>query len=153
MDVFRLDLYTPEFDGLGCQAIAQCELKCDFSNTNTTSNPLGVWAYTPRYAHYKCSRDILSGDFRVPTKETSMKNFHLFRMFTSVPEHNLAFCTGKTSDYTRVFNDTSIDSDHFFTAFHFQVRSDAPMSSMFENYHFDESGAPIEQKVGGTRLS
>lgn len=74
-------------------------------------------------------------------------------MFTSVPEHNLAFCTGKTSDYTRVFNDTSIDSDHFFTAFHFQVRSDAPMSSLFENYHFDESGAPIEQKVGGTRLS
>ncbi len=153
LDTGRLDLYTPEFDGLGCQAIAECELKSDFTSTNTSSNPLSVWAYTPRYAHYKCSRDILSGDFRLQSKSTSMKNFHLFRMFDSVPEHNVAFCTGKPSDYTRVFNDPSIDSDHFFTAFHFQVRSDAPMSALFENYHFDESGAPIEQKVGGTRLS
>ena len=153
LDIGRLDLYTPEFDGLGCQAIAECELKSDFNRTNLTNKPLNVWAYTPRYAHYKCSRDILSGDFKVPSKSTSMKNFHLFRMFDGVPSHNVAFCTGKTSDYTRVFNDTSIDSDHFFTAFHFQVKSDAPMSALFENYHFDESGAPIEQKVGGTRLS
>lgn len=153
LDTGRLDLYTPEFDGLGCQAIAECELKSDFSVSNVSTNPLRVWAYTPRYAHYKCSRDVLSGDFRVQSKEISMKNFHLFRMFNTVPEHNVAFCTGKTSDYTRVFNDTSIDSDHFFTAFHFQVRSDAPMSALFENYHFDEAGAPIEQKVGGTRLS
>ncbi len=153
LDTGRLDLYTPEFDGLGCQAIANCELKSDFTSTNKSTQPLQVWAYTPRYAHYKCSRDILSGDFRVQSKEVSMKNFHLFRMFNDVPTHNVAFCTGKTSDYTRVFNDSSIDSDHFFTAFHFQVKSDAPMSALFENYHFEESGSPIEQKVGGTRLS
>lgn len=153
LDTGRLDLYTPEFDGLGCQPIANCEVKADFNSSNMEETPLAVWAYTPRYAHYKCGRDILSGDFKQPSKQSSMRNFHLFRVFDTVPNHDVAFCTGKTSDYTRVFNDTSIDSDHFFTAFHFQVRSDAPMSSLFENYHFDESGAPIEQKVGGTRLS
>lgn len=153
LDVNRLDFYTPEFDGLGCQAIANCEVKADFNNPSVLSNALSVWAYTPRYAHYKCSRDILSGDFRLPTKSTSMQNFHLFRQFGSLPQHNVAFCTGNPEDYTRVFNDTSTASDHFFTAFHFNVRSSAPMSSLFENYHFDESGAPIEQKVGGTRLS
>lgn len=153
LDLGRLDLYTPEFDGLGCQAIANCEVKSDFSSANQQETPLAVWAYTPRYAHYKCSRDILSGDFKVPSKNQSMRNFHLFRDFSDVPIHNLDFCTGNTADYTRVFNDTTSASDHFFTAFHFNVRSDAPMSSLFENYHFDESGAPIEQKVGGTRLS
>lgn len=153
LDVNRLDFYTPEFDGLGCQAIANCEVKADFNNPSVLSNALSVWAYTPRYAHYKCSRDILSGDFRLPTKSSSMQTFHLFRQFGSLPEHNVAFCTGNPEDYTRVFNDTSTASDHFFTAFHFNVRSSAPMSSLFENYHFDESGAPIEQKVGGTRLS
>lgn len=153
LDVGRLDLYTPEFDGLGCQAIANCEVKSDFFSANQQETPLAVWAYTPRYAHYKCSRDILSGDFKLPSKNQSMRNFHLFRDFSSVPAHNLDFCTGNTSDYTRVFNDTTTASDHFFTAFHFNVRSDAPMSALFENYHFDESGAPIEQKVGGTRLS
>lgn len=153
LDVSRLDFYTPEFDGLGCQAIANCEVKSDFNTFNVQANALSVWAYTPRYAHYKCSRDILSGDFRLPTKSTSMQNFHLFRQFSSVPVHNVDFCTGNPEDYTRVFNDPSTSSDHFFTAFHFNVRSSAPMSSLFENYHFDESGEPIEQKVGGTRLS
>lgn len=153
LDVGRLDLYTPEFDGLGCQAIANCEVKSDFTNANQQETPLAVWAYTPRYAHYKCSRDILSGDFKLPSKNQSMRNFHLFRDFSTVPPRNLDFCTGNTADYTRVFNDTTTASDHFFTAFHFNVRSDAPMSALFENYHFDESGAPIEQKVGGTRLS
>lgn len=153
LDVNRLDFYTPEFDGLGCQAIANCEVKSDFNTPNVQSNSLSVWAFTPRYAHYKCSRDILSGDFRLPTKSVSMQNFHLFRQFSNVPVHNVDFCTGNPEDYTRVFNDTSTASDHFFTAFHFNVRSSAPMSSLFENYHFDESGAPIEQKIGGTRLS
>lgn len=153
LDVGRLDLYTPEFDGLGCQAIANCEVKSDFQSANQSATPLAVWAYTPRYAHYKCSRDILSGDFKVPSKNQSMRNFHLFREFSQVPTHNLDFCTGNTADYTRVFNDTTTASDHFFTAFHFNVRSDAPMSALFENYHFDESGSPIDQKVGGTRLS
>lgn len=153
LDVGRLDLYTPEFDGLGCQPIANCEVKSDFLSANNQETPLAVWAYIPRYAHYKCSRDILSGDFKLPSKNQSMRNFHLFRDFSTVPAHNLDFCTGNTADYTRVFNDTTTASDHFFTAFHFNVRSDAPMSSLFENYHFDESGAPIEQKVGGTKLS
>lgn len=153
LDVNKLDLYTPEFDGLGCQAIANCEVKSDFISATLIQNPLNVWAYTPRYAHYKCSRDILSGDFKQPSKQASMKNFHLFRNFDIVPNHDVDFCTGKTSDYTKVFSDTSISSDHFFTAFHFQVRSDAPMSPLFENYHFDESGKEVEQKVGGTRLS
>lgn len=153
LDIERLDLYTPEFDGLGCQAIANAEVKCDFSGPQD-EKPQNVWAYTPRYAHYKCSRDILSGDFKVNSLNSNLQQFHIFRNFpTSVPPHNLDFCTGHTEDYTRVFNDTTIGSDHFFTSFHFDVRSDAPMSTLFENYHFDESGKEIEIKVGGTRLS
>lgn len=153
LDLSKLDLYTPEFDGLGCQAIANAEVKCDFVGPQQ-ENPAGVWAYTPRYAHYKCSRDILSGDFKVNSLNANLKQFHIFREFPmSVPAHNLDFCTGHTEDYTRIFNDSSLGSDHFFTSFHFDVRSDAPMSSLFENYHFDEAGNEIEMKVGGTRLS
>lgn len=156
LDINKLDLYTPEFDGLGCQGIANCEVKGDFESANLQESPLAVWAYTPRYAHYKCSRDVLSGDFKLQSKRSSMKNFHIFRSFTDaegVPPHDLDFCTGNSEDYIRIFNDTSTNSDHFFTSFHFRVRSSAPMSPLFENYHFDEAGAPIEQKVGGTRLS
>lgn len=153
LDISKLDLYTPEFDGLGCQAIANAEVKCDFVGPQE-ENPAGVWAYIPRYAHYKCGRDILSGDFKVNSLNANLKQFHIFREFpTTVPTHNLDFCTGHTEDYTRIFNDTSLGSDHFFTSFHFNVRSDAPMSSLFENYHFDEAGKEIEMKVGGTRLS
>lgn len=156
LDINKLDLYTPEFDGLGCQGIAACEIKGDFSTENIQATPLDVWAYIPRYAHYKCGRDVLSGDFKLQSKYASMKYFHIFRNFLDgdgVPAHDLPFCTGHPEDYTRIFNDTSTNSDHFFTAFHFRVRSSAPMSPLFENYHFDESGSPIEQKVGGTRLS
>lgn len=153
LDISKLDLYTPEFDGLGCQAIANAEVKCDFVGPQE-ENPAGVWAFTPRYAHYKCGRDILSGDFKVNSLNSNLKQFHIFRDFSqTVPTHNLDFCTGHTEDYTRIFNDSSLGADHFFTSFHFNVRSDAPMSSLFENYHFDEAGKEIEMKVGGTRLS
>lgn len=153
LDVSKLDFYTPEFDGLGCQAIANAEVKCDFVGPQE-ENPAGVWAYIPRYAHYKCGRDILSGDFKVNSLNANLKQFHIFRDFPmTLPSHNLDFCTGHTEDYTRIFNDTTLGSDHFFTSFHFNVRSDAPMSTLFENYHFDEAGREIEMKVGGTRLS
>lgn len=155
LDLDKLDLYTPEFDGLGCQAIANCEVKADY-NMSDSVLPNSVWAYIPRYGHLKVANDRLSGDFRIRTGATSLESFHLFRNFDTLPKHDLSFCTGDNKPYDRIFNsnDTeSIQFDHFNTIFHFKVKSKAPMSPLFENYHFDEEGNAIEMKVGGTKLS
>lgn len=154
LDTTKLDFFTPEFDGLGCQAIAKCEVKADYDNSaNVPSDLQNVWSWIPRYAHMKCSQDLLTGDFRNMFRDT-MKPWHMFRWFDTMPTFNANFCTGDPSEFNHVFNDDNTDKyDHFFAYFHFDVKSSAPMSPLFENYHFDEAGREIEQKVGGTKLT
>lgn len=153
LDVNKLDLYTPEFDGLGCQAIANMELKGDENTSTDTTDPNGTWAWIPRYGHLKVAKDWLTGDFRNDSMNTNLNSFHTFRMFTSTPTHNVDFCTGSNTAYDRIFNETEDTFDHFYCSFNFNVTSKAPMSPLFENYHFDEAGNEVTMKVGGTKLS
>lgn len=152
LDITKLDLYTPEFDGLGCQAIANAELYAQGLQSETE----GVFGYTPRYAHYKVANDRLSGDFRINTGSASLESFHLFRNLTEIPMLNKNFVIGNNTEYDRIFNSTSSEGltfDHFISMYHFKVTTKAPMSPLFENYHFDEEGKIVESKVGGTTLT
>lgn len=153
LDVNKLDLYTPEFDALGCQAISNMELKGDEYSSDSTVDPNGTWSWISRFGHLKVAKDWLTGDFRNNSMNANLDCFHTFRMFTYTPTHNVDFCTGNNTEYDRIFNETEDTQDHFFCSFNFNVTSKAPMSPLFENYHFDEAGNDVTMKVGGTKLS
>lgn len=156
LDTDRLSFYTPEMDGLGCQAIAAGELFADQVNYANTNDTKATWAFIPRYGHYKVGQDLLTGDFRFNSINAQMKYWHLFRDFdeTDIPSHDRDFCQGDNAEFDRIFNDgeNTSNSDHFISYYHFDVKSVAPMSPLFENYHFDEAGFERNMKVGGTKL-
>lgn len=148
--------YVPELDGLGCQAIAKAELKADFTSPESTDLN-GTANFIPRYGSMKVAQDFLSGDFMNKSRNAQMEYWHTFRTFDDadgVPTIDRKFCQIDPDTYDRIFNVSEDDKslDHFICQFHFNVKSVAPMSPLFENYHFDEEGYETTLKVGGTKL-
>lgn len=171
--ISRLDFYTPEFDGLGVQAVSCSEVYNDQHTNDQLSGAYdaawdadGVWGYLPRYAEYKASQDFLSGDFRFDSKNANLDSYHLFRIFDPIAQqdydegglisHNTEFCTGDQIPYDRVFN-TQTDNgnaiDHFYSIHHFDVNTTAPMSSLFDNYEFEDKGKEVTETINGTQLN
>ena len=170
----RLDFFTPEFDGIGVDAIPRKQLMADYNGYNANSHLTGltyaaamegVFGFVPRYANYKASFDNLTGDFVVPSLNAASSNdvWHLNRMFdpVNVPlssiTHNLDFVTGTDSgQYDRIFaiqgETNNSRYDHFFTIYHFQVESWKPMKKLFDDYDFD-GGKDVTLEVNGTQLN
>lgn len=175
----KLDFFTPEFDSLGVQAISRGELISDYSGaeqgkyagdayvTSTNYDALynGVFGYTSRYAEYKVQQDNLTGDFTIPTRNTGLQTWHLFRMIdgqdvtAADPDtfvdisHNAEFCTGEQDQFDRVFSLTSSDYDHFINVHHFDIVDYAPMSKLFDDYEFDGGNKNVTIEVNGTQLN
>lgn len=175
----KLDFFTPEFDSLGVQAIARGELISDYTGaeqgkysgdsgvTSEAMNALynGVFGYTSRYAEYKIQHDNLTGDFQIPTRNTGLNTWHLFRLIDGQDvdasdsdtlvnvSHNAEFCTGEQSQYDRVFSLTSSDYDHFINVHHFDIVDYAPMSKLFDDYEFDGGNKNVTIEVNGTQLN
>lgn len=163
----KLDFFTPEFDGLGVQAIRKDEIWAGALRTPafTSYNPSDVFGYTSRYAEYKCAQDRMSGDFVVPSLASGTNEWHLFRLFTKEAglnpatgaglKHDLAFTTGETSQYDRIFANQNSDADHFITQYHFNVESYAPMNKMFDDYEWEDEQhkQSVDIDVNGTQLN
>lgn len=172
----RLDFFTPEFDGIGVDALPRKMVLADYNgggenNLSTlgySSAIDGVFGFAPRYAAYKASFDNLTGDFAVPSMNAAntQEVWHLNRMFEasavtlSSVTHNLDFVSSTDAgQYDRIFaiQDDAIDEnanryDHFYTIYHFEVESWKPMRKLFDDYDFD-GGKDVTLEVNGTQLN
>lgn len=167
----RLDFFTPEFDGLGVQAIAKSEIYTPIFITpddapaegiNTYMN--GVFGFTSRYAEYKKGFSQLTGDFVVPSRSVGEDSWHLFRNIDSVftddalpdvihgPRFLYAF---DKEQYDRIFQNTDSLYDKFRLIFNFDIKSSFPGSRLFDTYEFEDEDksnkATID--VGGSSVS
>lgn len=180
LHINRDEFFTPEYDCLGYQAIAQGELFSDYRGysvqgtsednnvgfgafkTNHGYDPRGVFGYTSRYAEYKCGKDKMTGDFRLPTRNGNMETWHMNRLLANGNDvtssdlskyvHSMDYITPDGSLYNRVFADREQIFDHFIVIFNFDVTSFANMKSMLNGYEFHGDGRDVAIQVGGTRL-
>ena len=89
----RLDYYWPQFAHLGEQEIKESEIYHTGRSSDDT-----IFGYTPRYAEYKYLQDRVSGDFK-----TSLKFWHMGRIFSSPPNLNNTFLTDMAPNFNRSF--------------------------------------------------
>lgn len=78
-----LDYAWPEFAHLGEQEVYNYEI---YNDSTSSSKPLDVFGYQPRYAEYKYNADEVHGDFR-----GNLSYWHLARKFTSQPTLSTEF--------------------------------------------------------------
>lgn len=165
LHIDRLDFFQGDFDALGTQAIARCELFNDISTQENFSgmvswNANGVYGYTPRFSEYAVPNDFCSGDFRFNSLNTQLKPWHLFRLFNPETEseydliehHDENFDIAQPDQYNRIFNYKENGADHFYCVHNFNVVSYMPKKPLFEQYDFEDGATQIMQ-IGGTNLN
>lgn len=152
LHISKTDFYQPEFDNLGCQAIAKGEVYVS-SNGNYADGDgyQGVFGYAPRYYEYKQKSDFVTGDFVSPAAMLGGDAWHLNRILAddsfgtiSNQTHSFNFTYGwDTSTYDRIFQYTNPDVDKFYLVYNFAVEALAPCKSLFDTYKFDELGQQL----------
>lgn len=176
--VAKSDFFTPEFDGLGVQAITADELYVSkFGDASLASTDIHnhVFGFTPRYAEYKMKNDKVTGNFRVNHlngNSLGSASWHLMREFddsdfdASVANVNhgvnFVYSRGDMGQYNRIFayqTDTLSDwlagSDPFVLIHEFNVGSYAPMKPLYDTYEFDDSdkGRKVNLDVNGVKMN
>ena len=135
-----LDYYTPEFDGLGAEAIPLMEY---FENPlgtadSDTTFSYNIFGFTERYNSYRFGRDKITGEFRNYNNTNGMNVWHTGRLLNSVRKAgNLVAQSSSVntlpqtnSAYNRIFSITSGDVDHFYLTCQFSVSAIRPMMSL-----------------------
>ena len=131
-----LDFYTPEFDGLGADAISVGEYFADPVNPTVLDN--AVFGYTERYNAYRYGRDQITGEFRDYSQSGDMNCWHTGRNMSTiraagqlVAQHDAVNTLPQTdSEYNRIFSYTGGDVDHFYLTAHFNVDAIRPMLNL-----------------------
>lgn len=162
----KLDYFTPEFDGLGPQAIRMDELRADYGLNGRNPqdmddyNPDAIFGYTGRYAEYKVPTDCLTGDYLLRSKNTGEDSWHLFREIDQEGSftwsENFSSATNDGAQYDRIFNYTSGQVDHFRLIYNFNVTSYLPAKKLFDTYEFDnrcERSHDVTLDIGGRQLN
>lgn len=164
-----LDFFTPEFDNLGVQAVRNDELFSCFTNESQYDNsqstggrPDGIFGYAPRYSEYKYSTDLVTGDFRLNSRNTGLDSYHLLRDFGKDMvndagevlnlEFNQAFVTGTNAEFDRVFSNTLSTFDHFTMICHVQFTAIRPMQSIVDSIPLD-GGRDVTIGYNGTQFN
>jgi len=96
-----LDYAWPTFAQLGEQEVKTREIY------GYTDDSDVLFGYIPRYAEYKFMNSRVAGDFR-----TSLKYWHLGRIFANPPALNQDFIECRPADVSRIFavEDTAVDN-------------------------------------------
>lgn len=187
--VYVSEFYQPEFDGLGCDLIPQKYLFNNILLPNNLIFPSDVsgsyvpkvpqtdkqyvenfkananYGFLPRYYDKKTNPfAIVSGDFRLESRNTGLDAWHLLRkvntkfMDDTQWQHSENFTNG-TADreqYDRIFQDTSGERDSFITVFNFNVKSYKPVKRMFDDWVLDDNDSEHHRNVsvslGGTSV-
>lgn len=108
----KFDYYWPSFANIGEQAIENKEIY--FQNNPTLDD--ATFGYTPRYAEYKYLPSTVHGTFR-----TSLKFWHMGRIFAGAPSLNQDFIECDYEEVKRVFADPT--SEHLYVYLHNEVKA------------------------------
>jgi len=111
-----LDYYFPSFANIGEQPVTNNELFAYTSNANDT------FGYVPRYAEYKFMPSRVAGEFR-----TTLKYWHLGRIFETQPNLNSTFVECKPADTTRIFAVEAEGEDPLYCHVYNKIQAVRPM--------------------------
>lgn len=112
----RYDHYIPQFAHLGEQEVKSSELYFDPTRAGNDN----LFGYAPRYAEYKFINSSVHGDFR-----TSLKYWHMGRIFSARPGLNANFVTSDPTD--RIFAVEDTDYDKLWVNIHHNCTALRPM--------------------------
>lgn len=168
------DLYTPEFDSLGNEAIPRSAVYSsydkDYVTPSSESSPYvkvnpgsleNVFGFAPKYAWlYKTPFDYLTGDFRFRSKNALLSSYHTFRDVL-YGRNNLALDAQFMSvdnQYDRIFATTPDDAkaalfDKIFCMMNFKVIKKSYMLTLGESLPlFEKSGDNTELEYLGSDI-
>lgn len=154
--VDRSEIFQPEYDGLGWQAVRYNELVADRQfGTSANGTDLGIFGYMPTYTHLKISRNICNADISLPSMQASMLPYTLDRFFapragvnenldigrenvivgTELPVNDpMWFRAGTRGNTNRIFSATSPTEDHVIMQIFFDISMTAPMKSISTSF-------------------
>ena len=145
-----LDYYTPEFDGIGAEAISLGEV---FSSPIGTGEALDTdtFGFTERYNSYRFGRDQITGDFRDYRPNGDMncwhsgRNLEYIRSIGALVAQNPAVNTMPQfdSEYNRIFSVTSGDVDHFYLTCQFKVDAILPILNLNQATRLGEGDTTV----------
>ncbi|QCS36487.1 major capsid protein [Capybara microvirus Cap3_SP_423] len=158
------DYFTPEFDGLGGQALNYLELCGDYT-LNFSQDVLQTFGFGNRYQEYRDSsqNDIVFGDMAI---DEYMNAWHFDRSVALAKEKlaghavysqgnvlNTYGSPGDSQPFDRIFvNDGSVtQNDHFFVQFYFDVKAFRHVKNFTDVLGFGEGDLPIASN--GTNIS
>lgn len=157
-----LDFWTPEFDGLGVQAISSQEV---YSPVDGSAALLDyaqkVFGFGPRYYELKIGYDLITGDYILRTMNAGKDSWTLFRDMKPYVDsiggadnlvHDFDFINGSDAQqFNRIFNNTASNADHFNVVHNFVIKSRFPGRSLWDTYEFETDGKAksISMEVGG----
>lgn len=173
----KFDYWTPEFDSLGVQAIGQRELYMPMNcmrqyGLNHDRDIIGggfdydtcVFGFTSRYGDYKRKKDLLTGDFRLGSRNTLLTAWNLSRDLSlhyledgvlDTP-HDANFLFGSdSSQYSRIFYDNENLSEHFKIYHIFKIQSRFPGKPLFDSYEFENENESdkVNIEIGGVKAN
>lgn len=117
------ELYIPEFDNLGTEAIPKSEVFNAFNSfledaSELHNNDERIWGWEPTNAGMKTGYDTLSGDYRRKSINLGIEAMHTLRVFeddgSNVPESvGPDFIKGNALEYGRLFQYAGVRADKF----------------------------------------
>lgn len=117
------ELYIPEFDNLGTEAIPKSEVFNAFNDwmedaSAINENDERIWGWEPTNAGMKTGYDTLSGDYRRKSMNLGIEAMHTLRVFedngSNVPESvGPDFLKGNALEYGRLFQYAGVRADKF----------------------------------------
>lgn len=179
MQITPFEFYQAEFEKVGMSPVKVAEIynDCTFSPLQETGvrnyedfvqkhlDPNRIYGYVPNYAHCKVPRDIISGDFVVPTLAQELSSWHFGREFKFTSSNqgepydnfefsplNVRFQPIIGSQFNRIFNVTDDSADHFILVYSFEVDAWRPMLSISDSLQIDGNGEEVEVQPDGTHL-
>lgn len=164
LHISKTDFWTPEYDGLGVQAISQAEYFSPLSYVqNHTDDNLvpvdtdSVFGFTGRYAEYKVPHALITGDYIDDSINVGKDSWTLFRdVDKNNTFHDINTILSSDSDqYDRIFQNTNADVDKFNIIHNFNIQSSFPGKSIFDTYEFkdEDESQKVSMDVGGSTVS
>lgn len=161
-----LDFFTPEFDNVGMRPLIMDELYSQGEYSDGDYYPTEVFGYIPQYSDYKSGmfNDRLTGDFAIRSSNEGMDSYHLCRDFSPSEigkrpiqlENNEAFSylnpAFQTVNPDRIFRNNTLDFDHFYCYFNYDINISRPMSTVGESLICGEHTRSVDMQYGGTQL-
>ena len=164
------DLYLPEFDSIGYEAIPKENLYARYGLRLFDGTPFGggkhnvdfstPFGFAPTYTNrYRRTKDFLTGDFAFNSRNAGYGSFHTFRDVgryarNSTLNNNWNFCLAQT-DFDRIFQQAPQGStrdnlyDHFFCVFFFKIRKYSQVGSMSDSLPLFEKGEGTSTQYQG----